>query len=172
MRIRSHQGQGSTFRIIVPAQETIGTDVEMDREPAGRAAESRHGRGQDESRLRVLLADDNQIVREGIVSLLAEEDDIEVVAEAATGREAVELADQLQPDVVVMDVSMPVMSGDEATRQIKRHLPQTRIVAVSVYDEVGIIDKMNQAGADCYILKTAPTQELLAAIRDRPCATV
>ena len=78
----------------------------------------------------MLLADDHEIVREGLASLLQEEASILVVGEAANGREAVNLADRLRPDVVVIDVAMPLINGDEATRQIKAHLSQTRVVAL------------------------------------------
>jgi DNA-binding NarL/FixJ family response regulator len=115
--------------------------------------------------LRVLLADDHEIVRAGLVSVLGEEETLEVIGEATNGREAVELADQLRPDVVVMDVSMPVMSGAEATRRIKQDLPRTRIVSLSVVEKPDVREEMYQAGAESYILKTAPTEELLAAIR-------
>ena len=69
------------------------------------------------------------------------------------------------PDVVVMDMAMPIMAGDEATRQIKLHLPDTRIVALSMFDDAQVADRMRQAGAAAYLLKTAPTEELLTAIR-------
>ena len=83
----------------------------------------------------MLLADDHEIVREGLLSLLSEEHTVEVVGEAANGREAIDLASRLEPDVVIMDVSMPLIEGDEATRQIKAHLPRTRVIALSMYDE-------------------------------------
>jgi DNA-binding NarL/FixJ family response regulator len=113
----------------------------------------------------VLLVDDHKIVRQGIEAILAEERDIAVVGEAGNGREAVDLAERLRPDVVVMDVAMPVMAGDEATQQIKERLPQTRIVALSMFDDARVADRMRRAGAAAYLLKTAPTEELLAAIR-------
>lgn len=114
--------------------------------------------------LRVLLADDHDIVRAGLISLLSEQADVEVVGEAANGREAINQAYRLRPDVVVMDVAMPLINGDEATRQIKTHLPQTRVVALSMYDEVDMREKMHGAGAETYVLKTAAPEELLAAI--------
>ena len=120
----------------------------------------------------MLLADDHEIVREGLVSLLSEEPDVEVVGEAANGREAVDLADRLQPDVVIMDVSMPLINGDEATRQIKTHLPETRVIALSMYEEPDTVEKMRRAGAEGYVLKTAPSEELLAAIRGQAHAVV
>ena len=122
--------------------------------------------------------DDHEIVRQGLVSLLIEERSLEIVGEASNGREALNLADQLEPDVVIMDVSMPLMDGYEATRQIKANRPQTRVVALSMYNEPEAIENMQRAGAEGYVLKTAPLDELLAAIRgesqtpsDVPCGS-
>jgi DNA-binding NarL/FixJ family response regulator len=115
----------------------------------------------------VLLADDHEIVRAGLISLLGEEGTIQVVGEAANGREAINLAAELQPDVVVMDVSMPLIDGDEATRQIKRHLPNTRVVALSMFEDPDTAERMHAAGAEAYILKTAPAEDLLAVIRGK-----
>ena len=120
-----------------------------------------------EHRLRVLLADDHKIVREGLISLLSEAGDVEVVGEAANGREAVNQAYRLEPDVIVMDVAMPLINGDDATRQIKRHLPGTRVIALSMYEETDTKTAMHEAGAESYVLKTAPSEELLAAIRGK-----
>jgi len=152
MKIRSAIGKGSTFFIVVP-------DGMVEPELSGRP------QGEGTARLRVLLADDHEIVREGLVSLLGEESGIEVVGEAANGREVVDMADQLKPDVVIMDVLMPVMTGDEATRQIKQHRPGTRVVALSMADDPDTAEKMYAAGAEAYVLKTAPSEDLFAAIR-------
>ena len=116
----------------------------------------------------MLIADDHEIVRQGLASLLNEARDVEVIGEAANGREAVDMTYQLRPDVVIMDVAMPLMSGEEAAKQIHKHLPQTRIVALSMYDETGMMDRMHRAGAETYILKTAPADELLSAVRGKP----
>lgn len=83
----------------------------------------------------------------------------------ATIREAVDLADQFHPDVAIMDVSVPVMTGDEATRQIKSYLPDVRVIALSMYDEADKKQSMFEAGAESYILKTISAEELIAAIR-------
>jgi PAS domain S-box-containing protein len=166
MKIRSAPGQGSTFFIVVPA----GT------QPEDRGQKTEDGRKTEEgllssvlrppfSVLRVVLADDHEVVRQGLAALLGDEGTIEVVGEAANGREAVELAERLHPDVVLMDVSMPVMSGAEATRRIKQDLPRTRIVLLSMREEPEVRQKMQEVGADSYVLKTAPYKELLAAIR-------
>jgi len=171
MRIRSVKGQGSRFLIVVP--DTAG-EKKAESEEAKKV-----GRLLSPSdvltfsplsppgvqRLRVLLADDHEIVRQGLVSLLSEEDAVEVVGEATNGREAVDLADRLHPDVVIMDMSMPVMSGDEATRQIKSRSPQVRVVALSMFEDAEVRERMCQAGAESYVLKTAPAEELVAAIR-------
>jgi len=166
MKIRSAPGQGSTVFVAVPdgleqkaeegGQRTDGAQGPLS---AGRSASSP---------LRVLVADDHEVVRQGLATLLSEQRDIQFVGEAANGREAVDLASRLQPDVVVMDVSMPLMNGDEATRQMKLHVPGTRVVALSMHAEDGMIERMRRAGADSYILKTAPVDELLAAIRGEP----
>lgn len=158
MKIRSAPGRGSTFLIVVPdEQAAVGASPDVC--PTAGASQ--------EAPLRVLLADDHKVVREGLAALLNEQEDIEVVGQATNGREAVDLARELKPDVVVMDVAMPLMEGDEATRQIKQDMPRTRVVGLSMYDETGVIDKMRRAGVECYMLKTAPSEELLAAIRGR-----
>jgi PAS domain S-box-containing protein len=163
MKIRSAAGRGSTFFIAVPRSEQAAAPP-----PAGvevTRPEAAEPRAEEHARLRILLADDHEITRQGLLALLRDEHSVEVVAEAANGHEAVALANRLEPDVVVMDVSMPLMGGDEATRQIKAHRPQTRVIALSMYDEPGMMEQMYQAGAESYVIKTAPTEELLAAIR-------
>jgi DNA-binding NarL/FixJ family response regulator len=115
--------------------------------------------------LRPPPANDHEIVREGLRSLLSDEQDVEVVGQAANGRQVVNLAEQLHPDVVVMDVCMPLIDGDEATRPIKAYLPETRVIAISMYEQSEKIQAMYQAGAERYVLKTAPPEELFAAVR-------
>ena len=165
MKIKSAPGQGSTFFIVVPdGQEGREEGQNVGRKEDRMALPSDLPGGR---RLRVLLADDHRIVREGLRLLLREEPDVEIVGEAAHGREAVDLALRLEPDVVIMDVSMPLIDGDAATRQIKEHLPQTRIIALSTCNEPETMEKMYRAGAEGYVLKTASSAELLAAIRGR-----
>ncbi len=159
MKIRSAPGRGSTFLVVVPDGETTA--------PYDRAQNRAPSAPEHEGRLRLFLADDHQVVRQGLIALFSEEDTVEIVGEASNGREAVDLVHQLHPDVVVMDVSMPVMSGEEAARQIKQDLPQTRVVALSMREEPEMRERICQAGAESYVLKTAPFKELLAAIRGR-----
>jgi CheY-like chemotaxis protein len=116
-------------------------------------------------RIRVLLVDDHMIVRQGLARLLQSEDDIEVAGEAADGQSAVELARQLLPDVVVMDVSMPVMSGIEATRIITAELPFVKVIGLSIYHEADTAAAMREAGAVAYLNKGGRSQDLLTAIR-------
>ncbi len=163
MKIKSAPGRGSTFFLAVPAGQETGDTTGGAGPRAWPTSETPGGHGGPP--LRVLLVDDHEVTREGLLALLREEHVVEVVGEAANGREAVVLAEDLEPDVVVMDVSMPLMAGDEATRRIKAQRPQTRVVALSMYDEPGMMEQMRQAGAESYVVKTAPTEELLAAIR-------
>ncbi|MCL5280953.1 MAG: response regulator transcription factor [Planctomycetes bacterium] len=165
-KIGSAAAEDSTCLLLVADDESAETDSQVETRWTTKAQEAEEA-GEDYGRLRVVLADDHQIVRQGLASLLSEEPGIEIVGQASNGREAVELAEYLEPDVVVMDVSMPVMSGDEATRRIKQDLPHTRIVALSMFDESAVRERMYQAGAEGYVLKTAPSEELLAAIRGK-----
>ena len=104
------------------------------------------------------------MVREGTAELLRRVADFEIVAEASDGQRAVELAQELKPDVVVMDVRMPVLSGLEATRRISAELPATRVLVLSAYDDDHFVFSLLQAGASGYLLKTAPIDELVRAI--------
>ena len=116
-------------------------------------------------RTKVLLADDHTIVREGILSLLQEQPEVSVVGTAENGREAVEKARRTFPDVVVMDVAMPLLNGIEATRQLRRHLPQTKVIVLTMYADEEYVLRALQAGVRGYLLKKAAASELLQAIR-------
>jgi len=115
--------------------------------------------------IRVLVADDHPIVRSGIVALLAAADDIEVVGEASNGREAVDLALSLSPELVLMDLRMPELDGDEATALILAASPTTRVVVLTTYETDASILTAIEAGASGYLLKAAPQDEILAGIR-------
>jgi DNA-binding NarL/FixJ family response regulator len=116
-------------------------------------------------RLRVVLADDHALVREGLRSILEREADVEVVGEAATGREAVTLARTLRPDVVVMDVAMKDLNGIEATRQIGSECEGVKVVALSSHADPRYVAAMLQAGACGYVLKANAYDELRRALR-------
>ena len=117
------------------------------------------------SKIRVLLAEDHTIVRKGIRSLLDDEPSIEVVGEAANGREAVAQASALKPDIVVMDHTMPLLNGLEATRQLRKALPDVRVLILTMHTNEEYVFQFLQAGAAGYLVKqTAPT-DLITAIR-------
>jgi two-component system, NarL family, response regulator NreC len=115
--------------------------------------------------IRILVADDHQIVREGLRKLLETEQDMEVVGEAEDGRAALELARKLIPDVVVMDVKMPKMTGIDASRQIHAESPGTKIIALSIYEDLRFVTNMFRAGAKGYLLKECAFEELAQAVR-------
>ena len=115
--------------------------------------------------IRVLIADDHFVVRQGLVALLAPRNGMEVVGEAATGREAVDLARTLHPDVILMDMIMPEMDGPEAIARIKQHNPAARILVLTSFGESKQVSAAIQAGALGYLLKDSSPDDLLHAIR-------
>lgn len=115
--------------------------------------------------IRILLADDHGVVRNGFRMILAAQWDMEVVGEASNGREAVEKAIDLQPDVVVMDVTMPELNGIEASRQISKAVPKARILALSMQKDSVYVREMLRAGAKGYLLKDCNEGDLLGAVR-------
>lgn len=115
--------------------------------------------------IRVVVADDHPIVRSGIVALLASEPDIEVVGEAIDGLTAVSIVAELGPDIVLMDLRMPGIDGDEATARILEVRPDTRVVILTTYESDSSILTAIEAGASGYLLKAAPQDEILAGIR-------
>ncbi len=165
MRVRSAVGRGSIFVIVLPDGQMMEDRRQRTEDGLVPSAAVRHP--PSGPRLRVLLADDHKVMREGLAALLNEQADMEVVAQAGNGREAVNLTCEFQPDVVIMDISMPLMAGDEATRQIKLHMPKTRVIALSMFEEDGVAETVCKAGAERYLLKTAPFDELLGAIRGK-----
>ena len=116
--------------------------------------------------IKVLLADDHTIVRKGLCSLLEGEADIEVIGEAENGREAIKLAEKLHPDIVVMDISMPCLNGLEATRQLKKHFPEIKILILTMHANEEYVFQTLQAGAEGYLVKKAAPSELVLAIRE------
>ncbi len=114
---------------------------------------------------RVLLADDHKILRHGLQTLLQNEPDIEVVGQADNGRDAIELAKELQPDVVIMDVAMPDVSGIEATRELLNAVPTSKVVALSMHSDQRFVAGMLAVGASGYLLKDAAFEELALSIR-------
>ena len=113
----------------------------------------------------VLVVDDHDVVREGIRMVLSSDPELRVVGTASSGEEAVELARELAPDVVVMDIGMPGLSGFEATRRIREQVPRTQVVALTVHDSEAYVFQMLQAGAVGYVVKRAPAEDVIQAVK-------
>jgi NarL family two-component system response regulator LiaR len=122
-------------------------------------------RGANVSVTKVLIADDHSTFSEGLQRVLSEEQDMQVVGIARNGEQAVVMAREFQPDVVIMDIAMPVLNGIEATRQIKEMLPTTAVLVLSAYGYAPYVFSVLEAGAGGYLLKNTPMRELIRAIR-------
>src|SRR6266436_2366124 len=117
-------------------------------------------------KIKVVLADDHTVVRQGLRALLVAEGDIEIVGEAENGRQAVQLVKKLLPDVAVIDIAMPVLNGLEATRQITRSVPTTKVLILSSYSDDEYVQQLTEAGAAGYLVKQTAANDLLKAIRE------
>lgn len=113
----------------------------------------------------VVVADDHQIIRQGLRLLFGSQADMELVGEAENGQQAVDLVAQLHPLVAVMDVSMPVLDGFEATRQVRSRFPEVKVIALSMHNDPIFVEGMKSAGANGYVLKDAAFEQLAEAIR-------
>ncbi len=117
------------------------------------------------SKTRVLIADDHPLIRSGLRSLLARESEFEVVGEAADGYQALELVEQLKPDIVMLDVSMPRLNGIDVARKISETTPSTRVIIVSIHSDESYVLRALRAGAKGYLLKASPEGDILNAVR-------
>ena len=168
-RIESKPGNGARVTLVIPSRaadepsqaeassETVQASTEAPAAPAAPVAPG--------SRIRVLIADDLQILREGLAALLRDHPDVELVGEACDGAEAIRLARALQPEVVVMDASMPGLNGIEATRILRAEFPEIQVIGLSMYSERDMANAMRQAGAIAYLSKDGPVERLTAEIR-------
>ncbi len=118
------------------------------------------------AKIRVLLTDDHTLFRQGVRTLLAAEPDIEVAGEAVNAADAVALANEIRPDLVLMDIGMQGLSSFEATRQIRKDHPETRVVFLSMYDDEDYLAECVDMGANGYVLKDSPAEQLVSAIRE------
>jgi CheY-like chemotaxis protein len=162
LEIESRPGQGSRFTLVAPLRPVEGKESATQPREASVIGPGGAPAGR---RTRVLVVDDHALVRRGFATWLAGEPDLEVVGEAADGKLAVELTRQLQPDLILMDVSMPVLNGIEATRAIHLEFPAARVIGLSVLDDTEQSAAMREAGAVAYLSKSDSAEALLAAIR-------
>jgi signal transduction histidine kinase len=164
-------GRGTSVRLTVPMTTsepptgTVNSRANRRINTALQRRPSMHG-SQNANRppVRVLLADDHRLLRASLAAMLRAQEGIEIVGQAGNGQEAVDLATQLSPDVVLMDISMPVMDGIEATRQIVRALPTTKVIGLSMHERGEMQEAMRTAGAIDYFTKGGPPDPLIAAI--------
>src|SRR5215813_4698419 len=117
-------------------------------------------------KIRVVLADDHTVVRQGLRALLMSEEDIDIVGEAENGRQAIQLVKKVLPDVAIIDIAMPVLNGLEATRQITRTVPSTKVLILSSYSDDEYVSQLTEAGAAGYLVKQTAANDLLKAIRE------
>lgn len=172
MVIESAPGCGSRFTLIVPdgvsdsGEISAGTESltisDYDREAP--MPEKKDAKEPLRRKVRVLLVDDHKVMREGLAFLLSRCPDIEVVGQAGNGRKGIEEVSRLHPDVVLMDISMPVMDGLEATAQIKSMWPETKVIILSMYGETQMSQRSVEAGADLFLSKAGSLDELVSAI--------
>src|SRR5258708_10643574 len=118
------------------------------------------------AKIRIMLADDHTLFRQGIRTLISAETDMEVVGEASNGTDAVTKAAEIRPDVILMDIGMAGLSSFEATRQVRKNRPETKVLFLTMYDDEDYLVECMEVGAGGYVLKDSPAQQLLSAIRD------
>ena len=167
LEVESAPGKGSRFTLVAPVRA-----AKIDG-PAPAAELAPEGDDQGEPpvlfatgrKIRVLLADDHAVLRQGLAAILADQADIELVGQASDGVMAVDMARQLRPDVIIMDVTMPRLDGVEATRKIAGEMPEVRVIGLSLHEAADMAASMQEAGARAYLNKGGPAEELIAAIR-------
>ncbi len=161
--IASVLNEGTTVEIVLPMSEAVQDMSEGSWEVVNLRASQPSG---ELTRTRVLVADDHGMFREGLISLIEQEPYVELVGEAADGEQALEMARRLQPDVMIVDVSMPGLNGVQVTSAVVRELPATRIIGLSMHEREDMASAMREAGACAYLTKSGPSETLLDALRN------
>jgi len=163
LEVESSPGKGASLSLVAPleAKSCAGEDEKQIRKIIAKV----HKAKRSKDKIRVLLVDDHTVVRQGLSTMLNLHSGVEMVGEAADGHEAVEKARKLQPDVILMDISMPRLNGIDATRIIHAELPHIRIIGLSMHDSQDQADRMMEAGASAYCTKDGAADVLLSAIR-------
>jgi len=164
LSIESSPGKGSRFTLTVPKSLPKADELQFPAVEKQSHMPARRAGSADLKGIRVMFTDDHKVMRQGLMSMIADQPDILVVGEADNGREALERARQVKPDVIVMDVAMPEMDGVEATRRIKDEFPKVRIIGLSMYEDELLAESMRQAGAEVFLNKSTSSAELLKAI--------
>lgn len=164
--INSKPGKGTKAILAVPIEETsVGQpslDNKMELLPSKRSSDQ-----SELQKIKVLLVDDHEMVRRGLRRMIEAQDDLKIVAEASNGKQAIELTYETIPDVIVMDVNMPVMDGIDATRKITSTLPFVRVVGLSLYNHAEVEHNMMEVGASAYLTKDEAFETLCETIRNQ-----
>jgi signal transduction histidine kinase/CheY-like chemotaxis protein len=163
LEVESAPGEGCTCTLRLPINPAVGDDPDEQRHRDH--GDPRRIAGTERDRIKVLIVDDHRFLREGVKALLAEESDLEVIGEAEDGREALEAVRRVEPDVVLLDVAMPVMDGIETARRLRQEHPRLRIIGLSTFSQDDMGERMREAGADSYLSKSDPSADLVAAVR-------
>ncbi len=163
MEIDSAPGKGSKFEITIPIALKVKSEQSVTIEKAEQLEEQKMM--DNKKPLRILIVDDHNLMREGLTFVISKETDMEVIGEAANGEQGLKMAHELNPDVVIMDVSMPVMNGIVATTKLRAEMQMLHIVGLTMHNEKVIHDQMKNAGANVCLSKSEPTDRFLSAIR-------
>lgn len=168
MEVSSAPGRGTTVKLILPEkvlEPSAPNGAKPTDSPGAVTERDAARRGSGYSKIRILLVDDHEVIRHGLRLLLQNEPDLEVVAEASSGREALELVRRHQPQIVLMDVSMPDLDGIDATRILHEEFPSVKVIGLSMFAENEFAARMRAAGAVNYLSKSGPSGEVLEAVR-------
>ena len=155
----------TTTQIQRPAVATVPKPSANEGEGLDRASEARIRNEKMKSRIKILLADDHPVVRRGIAFCLARHENLEILGEAADGREALRKAKELSPDIILMDIDMPHMNGLTVTETLRREMPQIKVLILSMHSNTEYVLRIIQSGARGYVLKGASPEELVKAIQ-------